>query len=652
MKLRPPLPTFERTKRALFLLGLAFALEYADPLPFLKSPGAWLIYAMLVFEVVKQFLRFKLETSEESVARAEAYKQGWQTKRDRLDENVRYRIRRFIIIVAGLWVYGQVISLFTDRCEGGFQCALLSVNLFIEQMPTILQIMLGVAFGLLQMGAMFYAMTKVGFLKVIPPGTVETTFDDIYGQDRARDRVKEQVALLDNDDAITAAGGYMPKGVLLTGPPGTGKTMLAKAAANASTKPLILIPPGGFASTFIGINFLKVHSLGRTIRKLSKRHGGVIVFFDEIDSLGNRGGEVEGTEPWFTQREDGCTNSEPEYHPVIVTGGGGMNMGTLESFLAMMDGMEEPRGLVNKLLSLAGFKPLPPPKVRPFYLGATNRPSVVDPALKRAGRFGREIRVDFPKYEGRLATYEGYLGRVSHGLTPENVEWLARNHHRGTGAEIQDIVNEALLLSFRKGEVAGVPSFDDFTTAMLQKRFGESTGVFENEKNIYAVAVHEAGHAVMMHALRRHKAKIWFASVEQRGGNGGMVAFSPLHDDWLETRGDMVASLAVSLGSRVAERLVLGQYSNGHGGDGRACTALAEKMVTLGHGTQLSASRDREPEQFHFEREALLAEGYDLASSVLREQHAALSVLADRLVEQPTLLGDEVHQLLEENWVD
>ena len=672
-KTPPPQPTFERVKRALFLLGLATALEFVDPLPFLKSPGAWLIYAMLVFEVVKQFLRFRLENSQAAVARAEAYKNQWEVRKNRVDENARYRIRRFLITLAGLWVYGQVISLFTDRCEGGFQCALLSVNLLVENIPTILQIMLGVAFGLMQMFFMFYAMTKVGFLKVIPPGTIDVTFDDIYGQDKARDRVREQVQLLENDAAVTAAGGYMPKGMLLTGPPGTGKTMLAKAAANASTKPLILIPPGGFASTFIGINFLKVHSLGRTIRKQSKRHGGVIVFFDEIDSLGNRGGEVEGSTPsedWFTKSEEGCMASEPEYHPVIVTGGGsgGMNMGTLEAFLSMMDGMEEPRGFVNKLLALAGFRPLPPPKVRPFYLGATNRPTVVDPALKRAGRFGREVRVDYPKYDGRLATYRGYLGKVSHDLDDSEVEWLARNHYRGTGAEIQDIVNEALLISFRKHSAnEGVVSFRNATDAMLWKRFGESDGTFENPANVRSVAVHEAGHAVVMHALRKHKERIWFASIEQRGKTGGMVARSPLDDDWKEQHDDMLAQVAVSLASRVAEVLINGQMSNGHGGDGPAATAMAGRIVTLGHThemrldpTKKEPSRhllhgqigftdggDRDVEEFHQLREEVLLNGLKKAEEILTKNRDALEALADALVAKPTLIGDEVHALLE-----
>lgn len=666
MKFRPPLPTIERVKRSLFLVGLAVAMEMVDPLPFFKSPGAWVIYVLLVAEIAKQFLRFYLETSREWVAKAESYKLTWELKRDRFDPATRYRIRRAIILMAGFWVYGSVISLFTDRCEGAFQCALLSVNLFIENIPLIAQVLLGIAFGMFQLFFMFLALTKVGFVQIVPPGTVETSFDDVFGQDRARDKVKEQVHLLESDVAVTAAGGYMPKGVLLTGPPGTGKTMLAKAAANASTKPLILIPPGAFASTFIGINFLKVWQLGRYIRKYSKRYGGVIVFFDEIDVLGHRGGEVEGhSEPWYQGGDGSCMDAEPNY-VIVNSGGGGMNMGTLEAFLSMMDGMETPRGLVNKVLALAGFKPLPPPKVRVFYLGATNRPSAVDPALKRAGRFGREIRVDYPKYEGRLATYRGYLSRVSHDLEDENVEWAARNHYRGTGAEIQDIVNEALLIGFRQDEAQGFVTFDHLAEAMIAKRFGESDGTFENDDNVWSVAVHEAGHALLQHALRRNRKRIWFVSIEQRGKTGGMVAPSPLDDDWKEQHDEMLADISISLGSRVAEKLVNGQLSNGHGGDGPAATSMAEKMVLLGHSFegleiededdgipvysyvgQIGFSDDRDPEMFHRQRERILVKAYIQAEQILTEHREALEGLAGLLVEKGTVIGDEVHDYLE-----
>ena len=126
-----------------------------------------------------------------------------------------------------------------------------------------------------------------------------------------------------------------------------------------------------------------------------------------------------------------------------------MSMGTLEAFLSAMDGMEEPRGMLNRILVFLGFKPLAPYEYKYLMMGATNRLSALDPALLRAGRFGRKIHVTYPKVDGRRKTYEGYIAKVTNDLTPENVEWAARNHARGTGAEIQDIVNEALLITFR-----------------------------------------------------------------------------------------------------------------------------------------------------------------------------------------------------------
>lgn len=673
LKLRIPVPNIERAKRALALVAFGAAMEYVDPLPFLKSPFAWVIWFALFLEVFRQFWAYRMEVSYPAVARAEAYKRTWATKRDKIDPNVRYRLRRFITLIVGFYAYGWVVSLFTDRCDGGFQCGLLSIQLAVENMPMFLQIAISIALGLMQMAFMFIALTKVGFVKIVQPGTIDTTFDDVYGQDKAKDRVTEQVDLLENDLKVAKAGGYMPKGVLLTGPPGTGKTMMAKAAANRSTKPLILIPPGAFASTFIGINFLKVWQLGRYIRKYSKRHGGVIVFFDEIDVLGNRGAGVEGgnSEPWFQAQNPECAAFyEPVVDNVIVTGGGGMNMGTLEAFLAMMDGMEEPRGFINKILAVAGFKPLPPPTVRVFYLGATNRPSAVDPALKRAGRFGREIRVDYPDYEGRLHTYNGYLHKVSTQLRTSDIEWFARNHYRGTGAEIQDVINEALLISFRKdGDHQGIVTRDDMMRAVLWKRFGEPQGVFENADNLWTVAVHEAGHAVVLHALKREREHIWFASIEQRGKTGGMVARSPLDDDWMQTRAEMLADVSISLASRIAEGLVFGTTTNGHGGDGPAATTKAERMVALGHtfsiseveddgdGTkvvthgQLSFSDNREAEAFHKERERILVEAYLDAEAILEEHYDALIALAKALEEHHTMIGDDVHALLEEHGV-
>jgi len=353
---------------------------------------------------------------------------------------------------------------------------------------------------------------------------------------------------------------------------------------------------------------------------------------------------------WFVERALGCANLfEPEevINPIINIGGSG-NDGTLQSFLSMMEGMEMPRGLINKLLALVGFKPLPPPIVRVFYLAATNRPQAVDPALKRAGRFGREIRVDFPDYEGRLHTYEGYLNRVTHALIRSDIEWFARNHYHGTGAEIEDIVNEAILITFRDKDHVGIIHEQDMMNAMLWKRFGESRGTFENKRNIWGVAVHEASHALVMHKLLSERTGIWFVSIEQRGKTGGMVARSPKDDDWKEWHFEMLGSIAVSLASRVGEKLILKQMTNGHGGDGRNATANAEKMVLMGHGTQLSYSDSRDDEEFHREREDILQQAYDLAEDVLIESKEALIALARLLQEKHTLTGQEVEELLEQ----
>jgi ATP-dependent Zn protease len=670
LKLRTPLPMMERSKRAIGIILLAILMEQVDPLPFFKSTVAWFLYAWLIFEVTKQIIHYRLETRYESVRKAEQYKRRWEVRKDRLDPMARYRMRRALIIIAGTLVFGQIINLFSERCSNALSCSLLAPSLVVESAPLIFQVVVGVAFGMFQFAAMFWYLSGVGFGKIVPPGTIEVTFDDVFGQDKAKKRLVEFVDLLENDEEVVKAGGHLPKGALMTGPPGTGKTMMAKAAANRLTMPLILIPPGAFASTFIGINFLKVYRLGRWIRQQSTRHGGVLVFIDEIDSLGNRGGVEEGEsrpsewwvgesgrEFWYEPRELGCTAiPTPDHDPynIVVNGGSsGMNMGTLEAFLSMIDGMEEPRGLSNKVLKFFGFKELPPPKTRVFYLGATNRPTAVDPALKRAGRLGVELRVDYPKFEGRLSTYKGYLAKVRHDLTEDQISWLSRNHYRGTGAEIEDVINEALLLTFRDNEreVKGNIQYHDMMTATLWKRWGESHGTFENERNVRGVAIHEAGHALTMYSLLGERRHIWFVSIEQRRGTGGMVVPAPQDDDWKQWHYEMLADVAISLASRVAEQKFLGQLTNGHGGDGPAATMKAERMITNGHYSgQIAAYRPTgfySDDRFFDLREKVLQEAYELAEREIDKHADAVLALADKLEREHTVVGTEVHELFE-----
>ena len=515
--LRAPKPLYERLKLPLLLFAYVIASELASPLPFRQTLPAHVAFVLLTLLLIREIHHLRLETSEAYFSAQTRFGRWVKSYTGRVSKQSWLRFQRVATWLVALYALGVVVNSLSRSCDSPAQCVIKTPGLVLGNLPMLLQYMVLMFVMIAQLGVMFYAMVKVGSYKIVMPGTIDVSFDDVWGQDAAKHKVLEQVQLLDESDHIEKAGGYMPKGLMLYGPPGTGKTYLAKAAASYSTKPLILVPPGAFQATFIGINLLKVWALFRSVRKLARRYGGVIVFIDEIDSLGNRGSSVEGQEE--EARECGCVRMAAEPRPMIVTGGGGGNqMGTLEAFLSAMDGMEEPRGILNRMLVFLGFKPLRPYDYKYLMMGATNRLNALDPALLRAGRFGRKIHVDFPNQDGRHKTYEGYLSKVPHTLSDDNIEWSARNHSRGTGAEIKDIVNEALLITYRDDrEDPGVITFDDLVRAMVWVKFGESEGPFKREEAKWQVAVHEAGHAVAFALLLRDRQDIWFASIEQRG---------------------------------------------------------------------------------------------------------------------------------------
>jgi len=649
--LRTPKPLFERIKLPLILLGYVALSEWSTPFPFYASFPARLAVVALILLVGREFHHARMEVDESWVQKTERAGGFARRHGQRLSRQSWLKVQRATTWALVIYAFGMGINSMTTRCDSAAQCAILAPRLAIENLPMFLQFAIMVSLTLFQLGIMFYAMVKVGSYKVVMPGTVGVSFDDVWGQDEAKRKVMEQVRLLEDSDEVEKAGGYMPKGLLLYGPPGTGKTYLAKAAANYSSKPLILVPPGAFQATFVGINLLKVWTLFRTVRKLARRYGGVIVFIDEIDSLGSRGGGVTDHAEPAVERCPGCVPFQRRVPGVrdpmkiVIDGAGGM--GTLEAFLSAMDGMEEPRGMLNRILVFLGFKPLRPYEYKYLMMGATNMMARLDPALLRAGRFGRKIHVTFPKVDGRQRTYEGYLAKTSNDLTPENVEWAARNHAKGTGADIKDIVNEALLVSFRDArDDPGVVHFDDLVHAMVWTAFGESEGQFEREECRWNVAVHEAGHAVAFHLLSRHRVRIWFASIEQRGETGGMVVPTPLDEDWLFTREELLADIQVGLASRVAEELLIGTTTNGHGGDGQMVTETALKMVNYGHQEQVG-QWPHDKGYMRQQAEVILARALIDCTALLTEHKADVKAVAELLYERGTVTGDSIHAMLE-----
>ena len=302
-----------------------------------------------------------------------------------------------------------------------------------------------------------------GGIETYYPDDIDTRFDDVWGQDPVEEKVRENLIFLENPEAIEDRGGYTPGGILLYGPPGTGKTLLAEAAAGETGKPFVFVDPGAFINMFMGVGIIKVRSLFRKLRKLALRYGGVVVFFDEADSLGNRGvrprraASASNTVSHVPRRRHrhrigdpvpvgaarstrcGARRSTPPRgrrpsRSVMMMGGGGGGMGTLQALLAELSGLKKPRGFFNRTVRKAlGMRPKPPPRYRILVMMASNMPEALDDAMLRPGRIDRIYKVGYPTKEGRIRTYEGYLAKVRHCLTADDIDKLATMTPYATG---------------------------------------------------------------------------------------------------------------------------------------------------------------------------------------------------------------------------
>ena len=401
-------------------------------------------------------------------------------------------------------------------------------------LPTVIQYAFLLLFTVAQFALLFWFLSRGG-VDVYYPDDIKTRFSDVWGQDHVLERVKENIIFLENPELVEDRGGYVPGGILLWGPPGTGKTLMAEAVAGETGKPYVFVDPGAFINMFMGVGVLKVKGLFRKLRKLSLRYGGVIVFFDEADSLGNRGIAMGGapgggrrglrrrsrrpaatasptcrpTCQWRMARdamtsqfavdpaEPGAQRGTSRSSAACMNGGmGGGGMGTLQALLTELSGLKKPRGFINRVVRRAlGMRPKPPPHYRILVMMATNMPSALDEALLRPGRIDRIYRVGYPSKAGRVRTYEGYLAKVSHELTAEQIDKLATITPYATGATIKDLVNEALIIAIRDGR--DVITYQDVIKAKQLKELGPPEDVEYIERERHAVAIHEACHAVV-----------------------------------------------------------------------------------------------------------------------------------------------------------
>jgi ATP-dependent Zn protease len=618
---RKPLALWDRAKYLLLLAALFGFFVWADMadnplLPFVdavqdEARDKWWIFALGGLELVRQ-VHYLISEHWAAYHRFWTNKVfgGFNRRSGRMSDWTRYRVARLLKIILFLIILSIVLGAIFDTSP-----ALALVELprrIIDALPFVFQLMFGALFIIIEFGALFWLLTRGG-VDVYYPDDIKTRFSDVWGQDSVLARVKENMVFLEDPEAIEEKGGYVPGGILLWGPPGTGKTLMAEAVAGETGKPYVFVDPGAFINMFFGIGVLKVKGLFRKLRRLALRYGGVIVFFDEADSLGNRGQLMPGPwggqgpravppGPWSTAPSCNCMSylseqsaslllqssldggvddvprrrRDRQFMPMGMAGGGG-GMGTLQALLTELSGLKKPRGFLNRQVRRAlGMRPKPPPKYRILVMMATNMPQALDEALLRPGRIDRIYKVGYPSKAGRVRTYQGYFDKVSHELTPDDIDKLATITPYATGATIKDLVNEALIVAIRNGR--DVITWRDVVQAKQLKDLGPPEDVEYIERERHATALHEACHAVVAYRARHHLV-IDIATIEKGGTYLGMVSSIKPDDLFTQWRSEYEADVMVSLASLAGEKMFFeGDSSSGVSSDLESATRIATFM--------------------------------------------------------------------------
>lgn len=494
--------------------------------------------------------------------------------------------------------------------------------LLYQSLPFVL--ILAIAFFVLRQmqkgggagGAMGFGKSKA---KLLTEKQGRVTFDDVAGIDEAREELQEIVEFLKDPSKFARLGGKIPKGALLVGSPGTGKTLLARAIAGEAGVPFFTISGSDFVEMFVGVGASRV----RDMFEQAKKNAPCIVFIDEIDAVGRHRGAGLGN-----------GNDEREQ--------------TLNQLLVEMDGFEANEGII--------------------IIAATNRPDVLDPALLRPGRFDRQVVVPRPDIEGRVKILEVHMKKVP--LAPDvDARTIARGTPGFSGADLANLVNEAALMAARRGKrLVASAEFEAAKDKVMMGAERRSMVMTEDEKKM--TAFHEAGHAIV--ALHEPASDpIHKATIIPRGRALGMVMRLPERDSYSYHRDKMYANLAVSMGGRVAEEVIFGydKVSSGASSDIQYATRLARDMVTQwGMSDEMGPLQYEEPQgetflgysqsqRVHMSNETaqkidaeirkIVDTGHNRAKQLLSDHLDQLHLLANALLEYETLSGDEIKTLLE-----
>jgi len=444
------------------------------------------------------------------------------------------------------------------------------------------------------------------------------SFEDVAGVEEAKIELQEIVEFLKFPEKFASLGAKIPSGVLLIGPPGGGKTLLARAVSGEAEVPFFSISGSEFVEMFVGVGASRV----RDLFEQAKKHSPAILFIDEIDAVGRvRGAGLGGG---HDEREQ-----------------------TLNQILVEMDGFDKTTNII--------------------VIAATNRPDILDPALLRPGRFDRRVTIDLPDARGRADILKVH----SKGKPLEqdiDMELLSKQTPGFSGADLANLVNEAAILAARRNKKQ--VSYDELTEAVDRVYAGperKSRKVTEREKRL--TAYHEAGHAVVGHFVKDSD-PVQKVTIVSRGSMGGYTRFLPEEETMLRTKSQLIGAIKAALGGRAAEEVVFGDISTGASNDIEKVTSIARQMVTtygmskelgplmLGKkeemvflGKEISEQRnygDHVADKIDIEIATLVGESYQAAIDLLIENRLILDRLANYLIEEETAEGDVLIHLLDD----